>query len=108
MFQITAETCRAFTFAEVLIMAAMNLESVRCGSEGCVRANSAAAQSKYVSPRCSYRDSQGTAIVTGRTEEIMAHATVAFTDLGNRAGTGFANMSEFEDDQMHLERRNQL
>jgi len=47
MFQITAETCRAFTFAEVLIMAAMNVESVRLGSEGRVRANGAAAQSKY-------------------------------------------------------------
>lgn len=29
MFRITAETCRAFTFAEVLILAAMNLESIR-------------------------------------------------------------------------------
>ena len=38
MFQITAETCRAFTFAEVLIMAAMNVESVRLSSEGRVRA----------------------------------------------------------------------
>ena len=47
MFQITTETCRAFTFAEVLIMAAMNMESVRLGSEGRVRANSAAGQSKY-------------------------------------------------------------
>jgi hypothetical protein len=47
MFQITTETCRAFTFAEVLIMAAMNMESVRLGSEGRVRANGAAAQSKY-------------------------------------------------------------
>jgi hypothetical protein len=47
MFQITAETCLAFTFAEVLIMAAMNLESVRLSSEGRVRANGAAAQSKY-------------------------------------------------------------
>jgi len=46
MFQITAETCRAFTFAEVLIMAAMNVESVRLNSERRVRANSAA-QSKY-------------------------------------------------------------
>ena len=34
MFQITAETCRAFTFGEVLIMAAMNIESVRLSSEG--------------------------------------------------------------------------
>jgi hypothetical protein len=47
MFQITAETCRAFTFSEVLIMAAMNVESVRLGSESRVRANGAAAQSKY-------------------------------------------------------------
>jgi len=34
MFQITAATCRAFTFAEVLIMAAMNFESVRLNFEG--------------------------------------------------------------------------
>jgi hypothetical protein len=47
MFQITAETCRAFTFAEVLIMAAMNVEIVRLSSECRVRANGAAAQSKY-------------------------------------------------------------
>ena len=47
MFQITTETCRAFTFAEVLIMAAMNMESVRLGAEGRVRAYGAAAQSKY-------------------------------------------------------------
>jgi hypothetical protein len=47
MFRITAETCRAFTFAEVLIMAAMNVESVRLGSEGRAGADRAAAQSKY-------------------------------------------------------------
>jgi hypothetical protein len=47
MFQITTETCCAFTFAEVLIMAAMNMESVRLGSEGHVRGNGGAAQSKY-------------------------------------------------------------
>jgi hypothetical protein len=47
MFQITARTCHAFTFGEVLIMAAMNVESVRLSSEGRVRANGAAAQSKY-------------------------------------------------------------
>jgi hypothetical protein len=47
MFQITAETCRAFTFAEVLIIAAMNVESVRLSSEDRVRANGAATQSKY-------------------------------------------------------------
>jgi hypothetical protein len=33
MFRITAETCRAFTLAEVLILAAMNMESVRLASE---------------------------------------------------------------------------
>ena len=33
----------------------------------------------------------------------MAHATVAFTDLENREGTGFANMSEFEGAEMNLE-----
>jgi hypothetical protein len=47
MFQITAETGRAFTFAEVLIIAAMNVESVRLSSEDRVRANGAATQSKY-------------------------------------------------------------
>ena len=47
MFQITAETCHAFTFAEVLIIAAMNVESVRLSSEDRVRANGAATQSKY-------------------------------------------------------------
>ena len=47
MFQITAETCRAFTFEEVLIIAAMNVESARVSSENRVRANGAAAQSKY-------------------------------------------------------------
>jgi hypothetical protein len=47
MFQITAETCRVFTFAEVLVMAAMNAESIRLGSEGRVHANGEAAQSKY-------------------------------------------------------------
>jgi hypothetical protein len=31
MFRITTETCRAFTFAEVLIMAAMNMEDARTG-----------------------------------------------------------------------------
>jgi hypothetical protein len=46
MFQITSETCRAFTFAEVLIMAALNVESARLNSECRVRA-SHAAESKY-------------------------------------------------------------
>jgi len=34
MFQITAETCRAFTLAEVLILAAMNVENTRLAAEG--------------------------------------------------------------------------
>lgn len=46
MFRITSETCHAFTLAEVLILAAMNLESVRLNSEGRASANGAAAQSK--------------------------------------------------------------
>lgn len=46
MFQITPETCRAFTFAEVLIMAAMNVESVQLDSERRVCTNGTA-QSKY-------------------------------------------------------------
>jgi formate hydrogenlyase transcriptional activator len=33
----------------------------------------------------------------------MAHATVAFTDLENREGIGFANMNEFEGDEMNLD-----
>jgi hypothetical protein len=33
MFRITAETCRAFTLAEVLILAAMNMENARVASE---------------------------------------------------------------------------
>jgi formate hydrogenlyase transcriptional activator len=33
----------------------------------------------------------------------MAHATLAFNDLENREGTGFADMSEFEGDEMNLE-----
>jgi formate hydrogenlyase transcriptional activator len=36
-------------------------------------------------------------------EEIMAYATVAFTDLENQEGTGLANMSEFEGAEMNLE-----
>jgi hypothetical protein len=31
---ITTETCRAFTFAEILIMTAMNVENSRLSSEG--------------------------------------------------------------------------
>jgi hypothetical protein len=33
MFRITTETCRAFTFAEILILAAMNMETTRLDVE---------------------------------------------------------------------------
>ena len=48
MFRITSETCRAFTFAEVLILAAMNVESTRLASGGGVRSVTAA-QRGYLS-----------------------------------------------------------
>jgi hypothetical protein len=38
MFRITAETCHVFTLGEVLIMAAMNIESIRLSLEGRVPA----------------------------------------------------------------------
>jgi hypothetical protein len=34
MFNISAKTCRSFTLAEVLIMAAMNVETIRLASAG--------------------------------------------------------------------------
>jgi hypothetical protein len=48
MFRITSETCRAFAFAEVLILAAMNVESTRLAAEAQARPNSAA-QRGYLS-----------------------------------------------------------
>lgn len=42
MFRITAETCRSFTLAEILILAAMNVETVRQASEGRFRPETAA------------------------------------------------------------------
>ena len=47
MFQITPQTCRAFTFAEVLIMAAMNVESTRLNLNGRVGVDSAGTLDKY-------------------------------------------------------------
>ena len=41
MFRITSETCHAFTLAEVLILAAMNVESTRLAAEGQVRPKTA-------------------------------------------------------------------
>ena len=37
MFRITAESCRRFSLAEILILAAMNVETTRLASEGRVR-----------------------------------------------------------------------
>jgi hypothetical protein len=37
MFRITIETCRTFTFAEVLIIAAMNIENARVTSGAATR-----------------------------------------------------------------------
>jgi hypothetical protein len=48
MFRITSETCHAFTFAEVLILAAMNVESTRLAAGGQARPK-AAAQRGYFS-----------------------------------------------------------
>jgi len=39
MFRITAKTCRAFTLAEVLIMANMNVETISLVSKSWVRPN---------------------------------------------------------------------
>jgi hypothetical protein len=42
MFRIASETCHAFTLAEVLILAAMNIESTRVVAEGQARPRTAA------------------------------------------------------------------
>jgi len=47
MFRITAETCRRFTLAEVLILAAVNLESARLGCEGSVRTEMVTSQTRH-------------------------------------------------------------
>jgi hypothetical protein len=44
MFSITGKTCRAFTLAEILIMAAMNVETIRLASANRVRLHRASAQ----------------------------------------------------------------
>jgi hypothetical protein len=44
MFSISAESCRRFSLAEILIMAAMNLETTRVASGGRVRLVTAATQ----------------------------------------------------------------
>jgi hypothetical protein len=47
MFRITAETCRTFTLAEVLILAAVNLESARLGCESNVRPGMVTTQTRH-------------------------------------------------------------
>ena len=49
MFCITAESCRRFSLAENLIMAAMNVETTRLASGGRVRSVTAATQRGYLS-----------------------------------------------------------
>jgi hypothetical protein len=44
MFCITAETCRRFTLAEVLIMAALNVETIGVASAERMRPKAAVAQ----------------------------------------------------------------
>ncbi len=48
MFRITFETCHAFTLAEVLILAAMNVESTRLAAESQVHPKTGA-QRGYLS-----------------------------------------------------------
>jgi hypothetical protein len=50
MFYITAETCRRFALAEILIMAAMNdVETIRLASGGRPRPKPTATQRGYLS-----------------------------------------------------------
>ena len=55
MFCISAETCRRFTLAEILIMAAINVETIRMGSDGSVRPKTTATQRGYFSASHSLR-----------------------------------------------------
>ena len=41
MFRITARTCRTFTLQEILILAAMNVETIREASAGGTRRRTA-------------------------------------------------------------------
>ncbi len=49
MFCITADSCRRFSFAEILILAAMNVETARLASGGRIRSVTAAKQKRYLS-----------------------------------------------------------
>ena len=55
MFRITAETCRSFTLAEILIMAAMNVATIRMGSDGTARPKTTAKQRGHLSANQSLR-----------------------------------------------------
>ena len=46
MFSITGKTCREFTLTEILIMAAMNVETIRLASATRVQSHRAAARNK--------------------------------------------------------------
>jgi len=46
MFLLTNETCRRFTFAEILIMAAMNVESARLDAAGQVAPKNVTAEKR--------------------------------------------------------------
>ncbi len=50
MFCITDETCRRFTFAEILILAAVNVRTVRRGSQGVVGPETVGAQTLSANP----------------------------------------------------------
>jgi hypothetical protein len=49
MFCITAESCRRFSLAEILTMAALNVGTTRLASRGRVRSVTAAKQRGYLS-----------------------------------------------------------
>ena len=48
MFRITTETCHAFTFAEILILAAMNVETIHLASAGRVSPRTTETQRGYL------------------------------------------------------------
>jgi hypothetical protein len=66
MFRFSATACNRFTLAEILIMAAVNMETTRSASGGRVRSATAARQiGDLFSELSSYRSLQDTAIVKG-------------------------------------------
>ena len=55
MFRITAETCRSFTFGEILILAAINVETIRLGFDCSVPRKTTRMQRGYISASQSVR-----------------------------------------------------